>query len=167
MAWELLANGSKGKRDMARRGASATPVPEFRRGFVPMKAEELMIRKFETVQADAGVEEVALKLRAANLDVLPVCRDGLLVGLVTHGDLTMRVAPWKRRAEPTRVSDVISPDILFCFENTEVNEAAKLMRENRISRLPVLDRSKAVVGVLVLRDIPAEQRGSLRTQPAT
>jgi len=125
-----------------------------------------MTRKFETVQADAGVEEVARKLRAYDLDVLPVCRDGVLVGLVTNEDLSVRVAPSKRRAEPTRVSDVISPDVLFCFENTEVNEAAKLMRENRISRLPVLNRSKAVVGVLVLKDIPGE-RSPLRTHTAT
>ena len=122
-----------------------------------------MARKFVTVQADAGVEEVALKLRASDLDVLPVCRDGVLVGLVTNGDLSVRVAPWRRRAEPTRVSDVISPDILFCFENTEVNEAAKLMREKRISHLPVLNRSKTVVGVLALKDIPGD-RSSLETQ---
>jgi len=124
-----------------------------------------MTRKFETVQADAGVEEVARKLRASKLDLLPVCRDGVLVGLVTNGDLNARVAPWRRRAEPTRVSDVISPDILFCFESTEVAEAAKLMRENRISRLPVLDRDKTVVGLLALRDIPGE-RSSLKTQAA-
>jgi CBS domain-containing protein len=130
-----------------------------------MKAGELMTRKFETVQADAGVEEVARKLRASDLDVLPVCRDGVLVGLVTNGDLSARVAPSRGRAEQTRVSDVISPDVLFCFENTEVNEAAKLMRENRISHLPVLNRSRAVVGVLVLKDIPGE-RSPHRTQPA-
>ena len=124
-----------------------------------------MTRKFETVQADAGVEEVARKLRASDLDVLPVCRDGVLVGLVTNGDLSVRVAPSKRRAELTRVSDVISPDVLFCFENTEVNEAAKLMRENRISHLPVLNRSRVVVGVLVLKDIPGE-RSAQRTQAA-
>ena len=124
-----------------------------------------MTRKFETVQADAGVEEVARKLRASNLDVLPVCRDGVLVGLVTNGDLNVRVAPWRRRAEPTLVSDVISPDILFCFESTEVAEAAKLMRENRISQLPVLERNKTVVGVLALRDIPGE-RSSLKTKAA-
>ncbi len=130
-----------------------------------MKAGELMTRKFETVQADAGVEEVARKLRDSDLDVLPVCRDGVLIGLVTIGDLSARVAPWTRRAEPARVSDVISPDIVFCFENTEVNEAAKLMRENRISRLPVLNRSKTVVGVLAWKDLPGE-RPSLKTQAA-
>jgi len=130
-----------------------------------MKAGELMTRKFETVQADAGVEDVARKLRDSDLDVLPVCRDGALVGLVTNGDLSAHVAPWRRRAEPTRVSDVISPDILFCFENTEVNEAAKLMRESRISRIPVLNRSKTVVGVLALKDIPGEST-SRKTQAA-
>ncbi|TMQ47239.1 MAG: CBS domain-containing protein [Candidatus Eisenbacteria bacterium] len=125
-----------------------------------MKAGDLMTRKFEIVQADASLEEVARKLESSKLDVLPVCRDGLLVGLVTHRDLALRPAPWKRRAEPTRVADVIAPDILFCFENTDVNEAAKLMKENRISLIPVLGRNKTVVGVLTLKDIP----GSVKPQ---
>src|SRR5947207_7068161 len=110
----IVNSGVKGWWGHGQKRCICTPVPEFRRGFVPMKAGEIMTRKFETVQADAGVEEVARKLRASKLDLLPVCRDGVLVGLVTNGDLNARVAPWRRRAEPTRVSDVISPDILFC-----------------------------------------------------
>ncbi len=132
-----------------------------------MKAEELMTRKFEIVQADACVEDVARKLESSDLDVLPVCRDGYLVGLVTQGDLNARAAPWRRqRADATRVAEVIAPDVLYCFENTDVNEAAKLMRENRISRLPVLSRNKVVVGMLALKDIPGEGAAQ-RVQPAT
>src|SRR5436309_9263603 len=148
------------KRGQARPGAAACRAPQFRRGLWHMKAGDLMTRKFEIVQADASLEEVARKLESSKLDVLPVCRDGLLVGLVTHRDLALRPAPWKRRAEPTRVADVIAPDILFCFENTDVNEAAKLMKENRISLIPVLGRNKTVVGVLTLKDIP----GSVKPQ---
>lgn len=120
-----------------------------------------MTRKFETVHADANIEEVARKLESCGTGVLPVCKDGLLVGMVRHGDLALHAAPSKRRAEPTRVADVIAPDILFCFESTEVTEAASLMKENRVPLLPVLSRSKKVVGVLALKDIPGERS----TQP--
>jgi len=94
-----------------------------------MTAADLMTRKFESIQADASLEEVARKLESTA----------------------------RRRLGPMRVADVIGPDILFCFENTEVNEAAKLMKENRVSFLPVLSRSKKVVGVLALKDIPGER----------
>jgi CBS domain-containing protein len=53
-----------------------------------------------------------------------------------------------------RVADIITPDILFCFEGTEVTEAASLMKENRVPLLPVLSRGMKVVGVLALKDIP-------------
>jgi len=125
-----------------------------------MTAAELMARKFESVNADASLEEVARKLERSDSDLLPVCRDGFLVGTITGDEVTVRVPSARRRLEPTRVADVMAPDILFCFENTEVTEAAKLMKENRVSFLPVLSRSKKVVGVLALRDIPGERAAS-------
>jgi CBS domain-containing protein len=79
------------------------------------------------------------------------------VGTITQEEAAVRVPSARRRLGPMRVADVIGPDILFCFENTEVNEAAKLMKENRVSFLPVLSRSKKVVGVLALKDIPGER----------
>ncbi len=125
-----------------------------------MTAAELMTRKFESVHADASLEEVARKLESSASDLIPVCRDGHLVGTITHEEVAVRVPSARRRLEPTRAADVLAPDILFCFENTEVAEAAKLMKENRVSLLPVLSRSKKVVGVLALKDIPGERAAS-------
>ena len=125
-----------------------------------MTAGELMTRKFEIVHADACLEEVARKLESSDTDLLPVCKDGLLVGMVTQEQVSARGALVKRRAVRMRVGDVIAPDIVYCFENTEVNEAANLMKENRISLLPVLSRAKKVVGVLALKDIPGERGAS-------
>jgi CBS domain-containing protein len=119
-----------------------------------MTAADLMTRKFESVHADASLEEVARKLESCDADLLPVCRDGLLVGTITQEEVAIRVPTARRRIETTRVADVIAPDILFCFEGTDVMEAAKLMKESRVSFLPVLNRSKKVVGVLALKDIP-------------
>src|SRR5215471_16923268 len=120
----------------------------------PMTAGELMARKFESVHADARIEEVARKLDACGTSHLPVCRDGLLVGVVSHEDVA---ASTRRMSRRVRVGDVIAPDIIFCFEGTDVTEAAKLMRENRVSLLPVLSRAKRLVGVLSLSDIPGER----------
>ena len=121
-----------------------------------MTAGELMTRKFEIVHADACLDEVARKLESSDADRLPVCKDGLLVGMITQEEVSVRSEPASRRTERTRAADVIAPDIVYCFENTEVNEAANLMKENRISLLPVLSRNKKVVGVLALKDIPGE-----------
>ena len=118
-----------------------------------MTAGELMTRRFDVVQADASLEEVARKLESYESDPLPVCRDGLLVGLVSRREIAARVAPMRRRPLPTRVADIIAPDILFCFESTEATEAASLMKENRVPLMPVLSRGMKVVGVLALKDI--------------
>jgi len=117
-----------------------------------MTASDLMTRKFETVKVDARLEDVARKLEASGLKLLPVCQDGRLVGVITHTDLA------KRSPQALRVSDVIAPDLLFCFVNTEAAEAANLMRESRVSFLPVLDHDKSVVGVLALEDILSKEK---------
>ncbi|SRR5258706_416351 len=119
-----------------------------------MTAEMLMKRQFQTVHADAGLEEVERKLEACGADLIPVCRDGLLVGTITHHDVVSGIPPGRRRAELPRLAEVIAADILFCFEDTDVTEAAKLMRESRVTVLPVLNRTRRVVGVLALKDIP-------------
>src|SRR5947208_17118016 len=70
----------------------------------PMTARELMKRKFEVIHADASLEEVARKMESSGIDPLPVCKDGLLVGLISHREIAVRAAPERRRTEPIRVS---------------------------------------------------------------
>ena len=121
-----------------------------------MTAGELMTRKFESVQADARLEEVTRKLQVSGMNLLPVCQDGYLVGTITHEEVEVRAPSPRRRTDEVRVADVIAPDLLFCFENTDVAEAANLMRENRVNLLPVLSQSKSLVGVLALDSIPGQ-----------
>ncbi len=159
MAWDLLAfrEDKRGKP-----GKSITLLPAAKRGWSTMTAGELMTRKFDTINADACLEEVSRKMESSGAGLLPVCKDGLLVGTITQDEVAGRVSLAIRRTEPTRVADVLAPDILFCFESTEVTEAAKLMKEHRVPLLPVLSKNKKVVGVLALKDIPGE-----RTIPQT
>jgi len=123
-----------------------------------MTAREIMSRQFEFVHPDAPIDEVARKMATLDLEPLPVCKDGCLVGLVSQNEVATRVAPARSARRPMRVRDVIAPDVVYCFENTEVNEAALLMREKRVRLLPVLSRNNRLVGLLALKDIPAETK---------
>ena len=124
-----------------------------------MTAGELMTRKIESVHADARLEDVARKLERSGMNLLPVCRDGYLVGTITHEEMARRAPSPRRRTDAVSVADVIAPDLLFCFENTDVSEAASLMRENRVNLLPVLSSNKTLVGVLALESIPDSREG--------
>ncbi len=120
-----------------------------------------MIREFEVIHPDASLEEVARKLKDSAIDPLPVCMDGRLVGMVRHEEVKDRGIFGGifsgRKWRPKRIGEVIAPDVVYCFENTEVTEAAMLMKEYRVQLLPVLSSSKTVVGVLALKDIPGER----------
>jgi len=50
----------------------------------------------------------------------------------------------------------MTPHITHCFEDQEIEEAAELMRENRIRRLAVLNRQKRLVGIVSLGDLAVE-----------
>src|ERR687894_649716 len=61
--------------------------------------------------------------------------------------------PARRDAANTPVQEAMTPDVTFVFEDQDVQDAARIMREQQIRRLPVLSRDKQLVGILALGDI--------------
>jgi len=93
-----------------------------------------------------------------NMEVgpLPVCDHDRLVGMITDRDITVRATaegldPWT-----THVSEVMTPDVVYCFEDDHVSEAVRLMEEKQIRRLVVLSRDKRLVGIVTLGDLAVE-----------
>src|SRR5205809_548709 len=81
----------------------------------------------------------------------PVCgdHDGL-VGMLTDRDITVRATAGASAPTGTCVGDVMTPNLIYVFEDQDVTEAARLMEENQIRRLVVLDRDKRLVGIVSL-----------------
>jgi CBS domain-containing protein len=91
-----------------------------------------------------------------NLDIgaLPVCGDNdRLVGIITDRDITIRATAGCCDPAGTCVSDVMTPGIIYVFEDQDVTEAAHLMEENQIRRLVVLNQDKRLVGIVSLGDL--------------
>jgi CBS domain-containing protein len=114
-----------------------------------------MRRDFEVVHPDATIAEAARRLSRVGTP-LPVSAGGHLMGLVGPEDLARPPRHDASSLRLTRIRDLIAPEVVFCLVNTEVDEAAALMHENHLERLPVLDEHRLLVGVLALEDLPQQ-----------
>jgi len=93
-------------------------------------------------------------MRDLDVGLLPVCGDNnRLAGMITDRDVTVRAVAEGLDPKATHVEQVMTPDVMYCFEDQDVTEAAGLMKKEQIRRLVVLNRDKRLVGVVSLGDL--------------
>jgi CBS domain-containing protein len=97
-------------------------------------------------------------MREEDVGVLPVGEGDRLVGMVTDRDLAVRLAAEGRDPARTKVRDVMTKDVRYVFEDEEIGHVAENMADQQVRRLPVVNRSKRVVGVVSLSDVAREGR---------
>jgi CBS domain-containing protein len=96
-------------------------------------------------------------MRDLDVGPLPVCGpQDRLVGMVTDRDITIRGIAEGLDPRTARIRDVMTPNIIYCFEDQDVEEAAQLMKENQIRRLVVLNQDKRLVGIVSLADLAVD-----------
>jgi CBS domain-containing protein len=123
-----------------------------------MQLKDVMTRQVEVISPDASLEEAARKMDELNVGPLPVCEGGRLVGLVTDRDITVRATAAGKSPRSTTVREAMTTDVLYCFDDQDVREAARLMETQQIRRVPVLDHSHRLVGIVSLGDVATEAR---------
>lgn len=118
-----------------------------------MKIQEIMTADVEVIPPDASISEAADRMRKLDIGVLPVCDGDRLVGMVTDRDITVRATSESRDADQTYVRQVMTPRVIYCFEEDDAEEAEHIMQQKQIRRLPVLNRQKRLVGIVSLGDL--------------
>ena len=118
-----------------------------------MQLSEIITRDVETIGPETSVKEAAQRMRSLDVGSLPVCDGRRLLGMVTDRDITIRITSEGRDVNTTPVSEAMTPELAFVFEDDDVRQAAKVMKERQIRRLPVLDRGKNLVGIVSLGDL--------------
>ena len=122
-----------------------------------MQVREAMTRGVECVRPETPLAEAARKMREMDVGPLPVCGDNdRLVGMLTDRDVTVRATAEGSDPAGTRVRDVMTPEVIYCFDDQDVAEAARLMKERQVRRLVVLNRDKRLVGIVSLGDLAVE-----------
>jgi CBS domain-containing protein len=122
-----------------------------------MQVKSVMTRGAECIGPASSLQEAARKMKDLDVGVLPVCGDNdRLAGMITDRDITVRAVAAARDPRTTTVKDVMSLEVVYCFEDDDVQEAARLMKEHQIRRLVVLNGDKRLVGVVSLGDLAVE-----------
>jgi CBS domain-containing protein len=122
-----------------------------------MQVKEAMTCSVVCIQPSATLQEAAQKMRALDVGPLPICGDNDgLVGMLTDRDIIVRAVAEGKDPRKVRAQDVMTPNVIYCFEDQDVREAARLMREHQIRRLTVLNRGKRLVGIVSLGDLALE-----------
>ena len=119
-----------------------------------MKVKEIMTREVEVVHTENPVKDAAQKMRVRDIGFLPVFDGDELVGALTDRDIILRSTA--DGLDPNRRigRDLVTSPIVYCFEDQDMEEAARLMEEHQIRRLVVMGLDgKRLVGVVSLGDV--------------
>jgi CBS domain-containing protein len=118
-----------------------------------MKVRDVMHKGALCVEASQPIAAVAKTMRDADVGAIPVRRDGAVVGIVTDRDLACRALAGRRRVSALTAKDVMSRKVASCRPDDDLDDAVKTMAARKVRRLPVVDRSRKLVGMLSLGDI--------------
>jgi CBS domain-containing protein len=121
-----------------------------------MLVSEIMTRGVESIGPDDTLQDAAIKMRECGVGPLPVCENQSVLGVVTDRDITLRAVALGLDPATTAVRDVMSSEIVCCFDDQEVEVAAWLMQSKQIRRILVLDRDKKLVGIVTLGDLASD-----------
>jgi CBS domain-containing protein len=120
-----------------------------------MRISECMTPDVLTIRPDVRLSEAAKLMLEEDIGVLPVADDERLVGMLTDRDIAVRAIAAGLDGQ-ARVRDVMSREVLYCFEDQEVDEVAQNMSDMQVRRLPVVNRRKRLVGIITTGDLARE-----------
>lgn len=119
-----------------------------------MLVNEVMTQNAKCIGPDATIQEAAQQMRDLDVGPIPVCGDNdRLIGMLTDRDIAIRAVADGLDPSTTPVRDVMTPDVIFAFEDDDVREAADMMGEHQVRRLLVLSHDKRLVGIVSLGDL--------------
>ena len=121
-----------------------------------MQVSEVMSPEVNIASPQQTIREAAEMMAAIDAGVLPVGENDRLVGMITDRDIAVRAVAHGKPPD-TRIRDVMTDDVKYCFDDDELEEVARNMGDIQIRRLPVVNRDKRLVGIVSIADIAAAE----------
>jgi CBS domain-containing protein len=118
-----------------------------------MKVREIMSKDCKVIDPNTTFQEAAKIMRDKDVGCLPVGEHDRLVGIITDRDLVVRSLANAKEVQTGKVKDAMTPKCLYCFEEDTIEEVSENMAQNQVRRLPVLNSSKRLVGIISLGDL--------------
>lgn len=118
-----------------------------------MKVSECMTRDVQVAQADQSIRKAAQFMLKVDAGSIPVCEGDRVIGMVTDRDLAVRALAEGRGPETT-LREIMTEEVVCCFEDDTVENAAQKMSDIKVRRIPIVSKDgEKLVGILSLGDI--------------
>lgn len=124
-----------------------------------MQVKDAMTTDVELASPNQTIRQAALLMGKNDCGVLPVADKDSLVGMITDRDIAVRAVA-AGKGPKTLVREVMSEEVLYCFEDQDIEEVARNLSDVKVRRLPVMNREKRLVGILSLGDVARKANGS-------
>jgi CBS domain-containing protein len=127
-----------------------------------MKVKDVMHKGVDWVSPDTPVTELAKLMRSHDIGCIPIGEDDRLIGMVTDRDIVCKgLASNDFDARRAKASDVMTEGIHCCREDDDLAKAVLHMEKLQVRRLPVINKSKRMVGIISLGDVGHSASGDL------
>lgn len=119
---------------------------------------DVMTRDVTTVAPDARLSDVARIMRDEDIGSVPVARGDELLGMITDRDIVIRAVADGDGVEQRTAGDVMSSGMKCCRQDQDIEDVLKEMGDQQIRRMPVVDDSRRLVGIVSLGDLSGEAK---------
>ncbi len=117
-----------------------------------MLVKEVMVENVITASPEINMVEAAKIMSDNNIGSLVIVKDESLAGLITDRDILIKVVAKGKDIQSTKVGDVMSKEVIYVKPDLDVEDAAEIMTENNVKKLPVIDND-ALLGIVTATDI--------------
>ena len=121
-----------------------------------VQVKEIMRLNVKTVDYNANIVEAARKMCARDITgSCIVLKNNLPIGIITEQDINCKVVAKNISPCETLVKEIMTQPLITILPDMRVEQAIKMMTENRVRRLPVLNADGKLIGIITVRDIMA------------
>src|SRR5436190_13630933 len=117
-----------------------------------MLAKEVMTSNIRIIPSNTSVQAAAELMRQMDIGLLPVTEDGRIVGMLTDRDIAVRAVAEGADPGATPAREIMSRDVVSCYEDEDTRQVAALMEQNRVRRVVVVNRQNEAVGIISIDD---------------
>lgn len=122
-----------------------------------MKIKDIMTDQVAYVSPENTIVEAAQLMQKHDIGIVPVCQGTNVIGVVTDRDIVVRNIAHGKDPHTTPVRDVMTSQVKTVNSSMSLNQAAGVMSDSQIRRLPVVDNNQ-LVGMVSLGDLASEAK---------
>jgi len=130
------------------------------------KCSDVMTREPVCCEPEISITEIASVMKREDVGSIPVVEslgDKKLIGIVTDRDLVLKVLAGGMAVEGSTVRDAMTANPASCCETDDVSRAVGLMSERQVRRMPIVDDTGRLTGIIAQADVATRVENDKKT----